>query len=65
MLGTMQINHVGMPMEIKDAKDKETLSSELSWRETGDTVLESYLLVKTSKEKKNVVINVVNNAPNT
>ena len=60
----MQINCVGIPVQIKDTKDKETLSSELLWEETGDTVLGSYL-VKTLTGKKIDVINVVNNAPNT
>lgn len=55
MVGTMQINRVGIPAEIKDVSQREPLSSEIYWEENGDLNISSYA-VATSKGKKNVLI---------
>ena len=55
MVGTMQSNRVGIPASIKDAKDREDLSSEIYWEEEGVRNISSYV-VKSSIGKKNVLL---------
>jgi len=54
-LGTMQVNRKGIPMEIKDVKQREPLSSEVYWQKDGPLSLSSYV-VKSSTGKKNVLM---------
>jgi len=55
MVGTFQLNRVGIPAELKKTDSREILSSEVYWQCDGKTNLTSYV-VKTSKGKKNVLI---------
>ncbi|XP_057296254.1 piggyBac transposable element-derived protein 1-like [Hydractinia symbiolongicarpus] len=54
-VGTMQINRKGIPIEMKDFKQREPLSSEVYWQKDGPLSLSSYV-VKTSNGKKNVLM---------
>ena len=54
-IGTLQMNRKGIPAEIKDMKNRETLSTEIYWEKEGPLSLASYV-VKTSSGKKNVLL---------
>ena len=51
----MQINRKGIPLAIKDVKDRQPLSSEIYWQQDGPLILSSYA-VKTGTVKKNVLL---------
>ena len=55
MVGTFQLNRVGIPAELKQVHNRELLSTEVYWQDNGKTNLTSYV-VKTSKGKKNAMI---------
>ena len=55
MIGTLQMNRVGIPPQMKEFKERECFSTEVYWEENGNTNLSSYV-VKTSKGKKNVLL---------
>jgi len=55
MVGTLMMNRVGVPTEMKDIQDREVFSTEHYWREDGKCNFASYV-VKTSKGKKNVIV---------
>ena len=54
-IGTMQINRKGIPLAIKDVKDRQPLSSEIYWQQDGPLILSTYV-VKTATVKKNVLL---------
>ena len=51
----MQCNRVRIPPKTKETADCKILINELYWEENGKTILGTYV-VKTSKEKKNVLM---------
>ena len=55
MVGTFQLNRVGIPAELKKVDNRELLSTEVYWQDNCKTTHTSYV-VKTSKGKKNVMI---------
>ena len=55
MLGTMQLNRVGIPAEVKESKNTDLLSSEIFWGKDGSTNISRYTM-KISKGKKSVIV---------
>ena len=51
----MQLNRKGVPDKLKETKNRELLSSEIYWDENSPLSISSYV-VKTSKDKKNVIL---------
>ena len=57
LVGTIQLGRIGIPAEIKDTKNRENFSYEISWeKERGDMSLHSYVVKTKSKGKKNVLM---------
>ena len=54
-IGTLQLNRKGTPAELKETRDRDLLSTEIYWEDSGLLSLSSYV-VTTSKGKKNVML---------
>ena len=55
MVGTFQMNRVGIPPDLKKVDDRDLPNNKIFWQDNGKTNLSSYV-VKTSKGKKNVLM---------
>jgi hypothetical protein len=55
-LGTMQMNRKGVPIEMKNFKHREPLSSQIYWQNDGPLSLSSYVVKTASSGKKNVLM---------
>jgi hypothetical protein len=55
-LGTMMMNRKGVPLEFKNFKHREHLSTQIYWQKDGPLSLSSYVVKTASSGKKNVLI---------
>ena len=59
-LGTMQSNQVRIPLEIKETKDKEILSTEMYWETNGSRNIFSYVAATLKGKKSVIVLSTIN-----
>ena len=56
MVGTMMLNRVGSPKEIKDGTNRDAFSIEICWEEKNKRNLTSYFVSSSKKKKKNIIV---------